>query len=63
VDAGDRGKLAFSWGDPDLVGRSGQVSKTGGAVGHVVKLRFYLHNATLYGFQAGDAGRMPEYTR
>ena len=41
--------------------RYGQVSEKGGRVGHVTKLRFYLHKATLYGFQVGDEGVMPAY--
>ena len=48
------GRTRFSWADDDRTGRCGQVSDAGGTVGHIVKLRFYLHQATLYGFQAGD---------
>ncbi len=32
-------------------------SPEGGLVQRVVKRRFYLHYATLYGFSVGEAGR------
>src|SRR5262249_34017576 len=51
VRAGDRGLLYFSWGREELTGRAGQLSARQGKVGHVIKLRFHLHRATLYGFQ------------
>ncbi len=55
------GRFRFFWGREDLVGRSGQVSDEEGRVGHVVKLRFHLHRATLYAFQIGEEGAMPPY--
>jgi hypothetical protein len=55
------GKMRFSWGRDDLIGYSGQTSEEGGKVGNVVKLRFVLHRATLFGFQAGEEGAMPPY--
>jgi len=56
------GELTFSWGSDDLVGKYGQSSDEGGEVGHVVKVRFLLHKATLFGFLVGDEDAMPEYT-
>ena len=44
--------LLFRWGD-------GATRKA--AVGHVVKLRFHLHRATLFGFSAGQPHARPEY--
>jgi hypothetical protein len=58
---GEDGRLHFSWGRDELVGSYGQCSDDGGVVGHVVKLRFYLHGATLFGFQVGEEGAMPPY--
>ncbi len=58
---GDRGEMRLWWNDERLVGRFGQESGAGGKIGHVVKLRFHLHKATLFGFQVGDAGRTPDY--
>ncbi len=52
--AEDRGVLRFSWNDPSLTGAFGQTSPDGGSVGHVAKVRFHLHRATLFGFQIGD---------
>jgi len=60
---GSDGRLHFWWGNEELVGRFGQVSETGGKIGHVVKLRFYLHKATLFGFQIGEEEAMPPYVR
>jgi hypothetical protein len=53
------GGLRCTWGDGRLDGRCGQISDAGGTVGHVVKLRFHLHRATLFGFQAGEEGATP----
>ncbi len=61
TDAGDHGKRAFYWERDDLVGRSGQESRQKGQVGHVVKVRFYLHRAALYGFELSPPGTMPAY--
>jgi len=61
VRDGDDGRLRFSWGSDDLVGSYGQTSAAGGAVGHVVKLRFHLHRATLFGFQVGAEETLPAY--
>ena len=58
---GEKGKLFFSWGRDDLDGRFAQTSARGGKIGHVVKLRFYLHKATLFGFQVGRPGSRPDY--
>jgi hypothetical protein len=57
----EHGKLAFFWNRDVLVGRYGQTSEQGGKIGHVVKLRFQLHKATIYGFEVGEEGAMPEY--
>ena len=50
---GEKGKLLVSWNRDDLDGRFGQVSDQGGKIGHVIKLRFHLHRATLFGFEIG----------
>jgi hypothetical protein len=55
------GRLRFSWGRDELVGAFGQVSDAGGAIGHVIRLRFHLHRATLFGFQVGEEGASPPY--
>jgi hypothetical protein len=55
------GRVRFHWGSEGLIGTSGQVSAEGGRMGHVVKLRFHLHRATLYGFQAGEDRATPRY--
>ena len=55
------GRLHFFWGREDLVGRCGQISEKEGIIGHVVKLRFLLHRATLFAFQIGEEGTMPPY--
>jgi len=55
------GRLGFYWGREDLVGGSGQISDKQGRVGHIVKLRFHLHKATLYAFQVGEEDSMPPY--
>lgn len=57
----DRGKVGFFWGREDLVGRQDQAIAGQRKIGRVVKLRFYLHKATLYGFEIGEAGAMPAY--
>lgn len=49
------------WGREVLTGEYGQQSDAGGRVGHVVKLRFHLRRATLYGFSIGEEGAGPEY--
>jgi hypothetical protein len=53
IRTGAKGKLLLSWSRDDLDGRFGQVSDQGGKVGHVVKLRFHLRRATLFGFEIG----------
>ena len=53
------GSTRFSWGKSEMTGRPGQTSEGGGTVGHVVKLRIYLHRATLYGFMIGDEVSFP----
>ncbi|MBU7004915.1 MAG: hypothetical protein HXS50_05070, partial [Theionarchaea archaeon] len=58
---GEGGRLSFFWGPDELVGRTGQISDQNGRIGNVIKLRFLLNRATLYGFQAGDEGAMPPY--
>ena len=57
--ADDRGISSLHWGREELIGRPDQTSDEKGTVGHVVKLRFHLHKATLYGFQAGDTLARP----
>jgi hypothetical protein len=52
ASTGDDGRLRFTWGE-SLVGRHGDTSDEGGKIGHVVKLRFHLHCATLFGFEVG----------
>ena len=61
VHVDDFGCLRFSWGRDDLIGDFGQTSCAGGKIGHVVKIRFHLHKATLFGFQLGDSDAMPPY--
>jgi len=48
------GRYAIQWG-AGLTGADSQESPAGGKVGHVVKLKFKLRQATLFGFQAGTA--------
>ena len=55
------GHLRFWWGHEDCVGAYGQTRDADVAVGHVVKLRFHLHRATLFGFSAGQPHARPEY--
>ncbi len=57
------GRLRFHWGREELTGGSDQISDQGGRIGHVVKLRFHLHKATIYAFQLGEQGSMPAYHR
>lgn len=40
--------------DGGLDAAYGRASATGGTIGHVIKLRFHLRDATLYGFHVGD---------
>lgn len=54
------GTWSFSWG-AGLTGTCGEASAAGGRVGHVVKLRFHLHRAVLYGFAVGEEGAAPAY--
>lgn len=61
VIKGDGGFHRFYWDREELVGKFDQVSEAEGRIGHVVKLRFYLHRATLYGFGIGQEGSMPDY--
>jgi hypothetical protein len=61
-EEGERGLLCFYWGREDLVGRAGQTSDKQGRVGHVVKLRFHLHRAALFGFQPAGQEATPAYT-
>ena len=55
------GRMRFQWGSEGMTGSSGQVSARGGRVGHVIKLRFHLKGATLYGFQVGEDRARPRY--
>ena len=57
----DDGRTHFSWGNKELVGKFGQVSEAGGKIGHVIKLRFYLHKTNLFGFQVGEDDAIPPY--
>ena len=61
VRRADDGRLRFSWGGDEFVGTYGEQREGDAIVGHVVKLRFHLHKATLYGFQAGTEDAMPDY--
>lgn len=59
VDQSDHGKLLFKWkrdGHAAVEYDEG-VSK----LGHVIKIRFYLHRATLFGFQVGAGHTYPSY--
>jgi hypothetical protein len=47
------------WERPELRGIPGQTSDAGGTVGHVMKVRFHLHRATLFGFQVGEETSFP----
>ena len=47
----DHGKLGFFWEREDLVGRPDQAIAGKRKIGRVVKLRFYLHKAALYGLK------------
>jgi hypothetical protein len=55
------GTTRFYWRKPEFTATAGQVSERGGPIGHVVKVRFHLRGATLYGFQLGQSNGMPEY--
>jgi len=59
ADIGADGRVRLCWGRQELIGRYGQTSAAGGNIGHVVKVRFYLHRATLFGFQVGDEDGAP----
>lgn len=61
AEEGPGDRLLFHWGQGKLTGCCGQESDEGGRIGHVVRLRFQLHMATLYGFQVGEDGAMPPY--
>lgn len=52
--AADGKTCLFSWGE-GRDGSPGQQSAAGVRVGHVVKLRFHLREATLFGYQIGGA--------
>ena len=56
---GDDGWIDLSWGD-GLTGMFGQTADGEAKVGHVVKLRFHLRKATLFGFDVGTEGDVPE---
>jgi hypothetical protein len=58
---GERGTLSLYWDRKDFVGSFGQVSRREAKVGHVIKLRFHLDQATLYGFRVADAASTPAY--
>ena len=53
------GRLRLWWERPELRGIPGQTSDAGGTVGHVMKVRFHLHRATLFGFQVGEETSFP----
>ena len=53
------GRLRLWWERPELRGIPGQTSDAGGTVGHVLKVRFHLHRATLFGFQVGEETSFP----
>ncbi len=60
VDSSDHGKLIFKWKQEgqDPVEYNERTSK----LGHVFKIRFYLHRATLFGFQVGTGQSFPPYS-
>jgi hypothetical protein len=61
---GTDGKLRFSWGGEMGSGPVGKTDLTPFRCvppGHVVKVRFHLHKATLYGFCVGDENALPVY--
>ena len=53
------GHLDLWWERPELRGIPGQTSDAGGTVGHVMKVRFHLHRAALFGFQVGEETSFP----
>lgn len=53
--------MRFTWGSDGMAGHPGQESVQRGKIGHVIKLRFYLRGATLWGFQAGNHDATPDY--
>ena len=55
------GLMHFSWGERSLAGKFDQVSEAGGRIGHVVKVRFHLHKATLFGFHVGAEDSHPRW--
>lgn len=55
----DNGKHHIVWSsDGRLDGRYLQESSEGGVVGHVLKIRFHLRRAALYGFNIGETERL-----
>jgi len=50
----ERGTLRFFWGEKRFTGAPGEAIEGGRNVGHVVKVRFHLHKATLFGFSVGE---------
>ena len=56
---GEGNTFGFEWGENRLEGALGDESPEGGVVQRVVKLRFVLHRATLYGFAVGEEGASP----
>lgn len=49
------GSLGFAWGGAGLSGQLDDESPEGGKVQRVIKLRLFLHQATVFGFSVGDA--------
>jgi hypothetical protein len=61
LEPGARGTSRIFWGD-NLDGCFEQQSPEGGVVQHVLKLRFHLYRATLFGVEVGERGQGPELT-
>ncbi len=60
-DVAEDGRILFHWGREKLRGENRNQSPEGGMVRRVVRLRFHLFRATLFGFQIGEPGSFPEY--
>jgi hypothetical protein len=59
VDTADRGKRIFRWKQEGQA--PVEYNERSSKLGHVIKIRFYLHRATLFGFQVGTGQSYPQY--
>lgn len=59
VDTADHGKLIFKWKQEGQT--AVEYNERASKLGHVFKIRFFLHRATLFGFQVGTGQSFPPY--